>query len=216
MPSQDIPSNDPPLFPSPHSSTPGESDLLREWLSYCKTRSDMHNLSEKYYGTLTNAITIPAIAIAAFSSVAAISFSTNMDCGNDADGNSTKSLLNWLTIGLSSLNLVSASVLTIVQYLKLSEMTVQCGLVSNEYDKLALEIQMHTSVGRETAMFRNHSELVKHIKRQIDSLIDRSAPIPKHIERRAIQEAANANATTTTGQTFQTPPPVVMEVSIRK
>jgi hypothetical protein len=82
------------------------------------------------------------------------------------------------------MSLIATATQTVVQTLGLSELSTKNELSASHYEKLVLEIKMHLSVRPDGAAYRSLSELVKSVKRQIDTLIDTSPSIPKHIERR--------------------------------
>jgi hypothetical protein len=155
--------------------------LLVHWEDYCTKQAEMYEMSRVFHSVCGNYITIPAIVIAGMSSVANIGLSAS---GLGCESTSTTSI-NWFTMGFSASGLLAAAILTITQYLKLSEMQVQCENVSGEFEKLALEIRMHlTLLSGLDSTYRNVAELVKDVKKKMDGLIDKAPSLPKHVERR--------------------------------
>ena len=156
-----------------------ERKLLTEWEHLCEDKSMMHASSSAFFGSFVNGISIPAILVASMCSIGNIAISSNPDmmCNRSLG-------IDWMILGFSSLGLLATATQTIVQALGLSDLSSKNDISAGHYEKLALEIKMQSVVRPEGAAYRSLSELIKSIKRQIDTLIDTSPTIPKHIELR--------------------------------
>lgn len=156
-----------------------EHRLLKEWEQLCQDKATMHYASSAFFGTFVNGISIPAIILASVCSIGNIAISSNPDliCTDDKK-------MEWLILGLSSIGLLATATQTIVQALGLSDLSSKNDQAAGHYEKLALEIKMQSVVRPNGAAYRSMSELIKGIKRQIDTLIDTTPTIPKHIEKR--------------------------------
>lgn len=155
-----------------------EFRVLQEWGDYCAKKTKLHDQSRIFYMTLNNATTIPATLISAIASIAIIGISSNptLECNHDGT-------TNWITLGFSSMNLLASASLTLAQFMKFGEYQKLNETVANDYEKLALEINMQLSL-QYGGSYRNIAELMKNTKRHLDALIDKAPPVPKHIEKK--------------------------------
>jgi hypothetical protein len=148
--------------------------LLVEWASYAEEQACMHDQARTYYRTFNYTLALPAIVLSTIGGTGNIGVSST-DCSNTT----------MLNIVFGSLGLASATLFTIHRYLNLPEYQQQHDFYSDEFEKLAKEINLQLIIRNDShRTYASLVEFAKECKKMIDVIIDKAPPIPKHISRR--------------------------------
>lgn len=153
--------------------------VLQDWHAFCVEQSNLHNRSRERKKIFNYAMAIPAILLSTISGTANIGIGSG-DCG-------TRN--NWISIMFGAMGLVSASLFTVHRYLRLPELQQEHDFYADEYEKLALTIEMHLVLtdNEEAKTFKNLGEFMKECKKDIDLLIDKAPAVaslnkPKYVK----------------------------------
>lgn len=181
---------------APHSppiiSNEGELlQLLIEWETYSEEQACMHDQSRAYFRNFNYTLAIPAIVLSTIGGTGNIGISSS-----SCTGTGGTSLLN---IVFGSIGLVSATLFTVHRYLNLPELQQQHDFYSDEFEKLSKEIHLQLIIRNDThRTYASLVEFAKECKKQMDLIIDKAPPIPKHITHREQQKRGKLTQLTRT------------------
>lgn len=178
---------------APHAEDTEMLQLLSEWQHYSGRQAAMHDRCRSHFRFWNFAVALPAIILSTIAGTANIGVGVTANGDEDSSGKGTIGGVNWLSVSFGTMGLVSACLFAIHRYLQLPELQREHDLFADEFAKLEAEIHMHTTLhanmllGTENmCMFRTLGELTKHVKRSMDSLIDKAPPITSRMQAKVV------------------------------
>ena len=161
----------PPPKPStgPKEWHPQQAKLLKEWAEIASSYRWMHNQAYMIYKRKNLHFMLPLIIM-----------STVTGTANFAQSTFPEMIRSYVPQIIGAINLVSAIMTTIYQFLKISEFMESHRISSINYGKLARTITVELNL---PVKDRNSggAECVKTSRTEIDRLIEQSPAIPKHV-----------------------------------
>lgn len=157
--------------------TTNQELLVKSWVDKARCYSWMHNRSSKKYRKLHYLLTIPSILLSAISGSANFMVSGN--------GGTYET-----TVTLGCINLFTAMLMSINQFLKLPEYTDRHKNAANGYSKFLRNINMQLSLDksdREPGL-----QFISNCKKDFDTLSEQSPYIPDNIISEFKKEFANS------------------------
>jgi hypothetical protein len=144
--------------------------ILKTWADKAQCFQVMHNRAHKRYWCLNAWFSIPVII-----------FSTVTGTANFAQGSVAESWKNHLIIGIGTLNLVSAIITTVAQFLGVAQKSEGHRLACVHWDKFARKVKIELSKIRPDRVACN--EFLDTCQQDYDRLIETSPDIPTDIIR---------------------------------
>jgi hypothetical protein len=155
--------------PDPKDWHPQQSKLLKSWAEIASSYRWMHNQAYMIYRKKNLWFMLPLIVMSTVAGTANFAQSTFPD-----------TIRPYVPQIIGAINLVSAILTTIYQFLKISEFMESHRISSINYGKLARTITIELNL---PVKDRNSggAECVKVSRTEIDRLIEQSPAIPKHV-----------------------------------
>lgn len=148
--------------------------LIDEWYNFCEENSILHGICQTHFKKLGNTISISAIILSTLGGTSSLATSSDTD-------NSSRRIVS-IVLGITSL--VSGTLMTIHRYFNYNQLEKDHGFYSGEYAKIKNEMHMQIHIYQcDSKTYVNLVEFCKHIKRSLDSLLDRAPCIPSSIAK---------------------------------
>lgn len=102
---------------------------------------------------------------------------------------------SWFVVAMGISSLLSSSLVAIHRYTSVADLQRRHDTFADSFTSLANEIDMHLSIGlnEQGSVFANVYELVKHIKRNLDIIVDKAPGLPFYLSKHTV---ASLNITT--------------------
>lgn len=154
--------------------------ILQDWYKRSKDSSWLHGSSFRFFRLVNHSFMIPIILLSSASGAINLAVgSTGGSCTAEGGG------VNGLQIAIGVMGVVTAAGSAIYNFMKIAERQERHDLFSYQYDKLAREILVEsTLLETESQNFTSLGVLLRKAQEELDRLGEKAPPVPAMIERR--------------------------------
>ena len=142
-----------------------QEKILKQWSEESMGLSYMHDRSYKHYSSLHVRFSLPVIIL-----------STIAGTANFATGSFPAAYRDYVSIATGALGLISGTITTIAQFLKIPERLEQHRASSNDFGKMARAIRVELSLPLDERSMTGR-ECIAHYRNEMENLLERAPDI---------------------------------------